>query len=142
MKQILMLALVAMTVGMTSVAAQAAPSPDATCRVRINGQESGLYSNEDEFFSEVANASRRYNCTYGKIYHGAKSGRVYYNGQLVADPVTGKKRGLSNEEARRAKRAAGGGCSEYSCDEVGIVRGNEELSNEIPYGTIIFQGGW
>lgn len=134
MKSLILLALATAT----SFAAQAAPSPESTCRVRINGVESGLYASDDEFFSEVANASRRgYRCTYGKIYHAANSGRVYADGRLVADPVTGKRRGLSNAEAARAKRAAGGGCTEYSCDEVGIVRGNEDLGNEIPWGA-----GW
>lgn len=137
MKHVLLLTLVTFA----SVAAQAAPSPDATCRVRMNGQETGMYSDEDQFFSDVANASRGGRCTYGKIFHLAGSGRVYSNGRLVADPATGKVRGLTNAEAARAKREAGGGCTEYSCDEAGVIRGNEDIGNELPPADIVIPVG-
>lgn len=122
---------VALVFALVASSAFAAPSPQSDCRVRINGTEMFFGKDGNEFFSWVYQQSSGGRCTYGKIYHMPNSGRVYANGQLVpAD--NGQKRGLSNEEARQAMRRAGGGCLEISCDEIGILRGNEPISNEIP----------
>lgn len=118
----------------------AAKTPQSDCRVRINGRETGQVIMSSEFFSAVANASSETGCAYGKIYNMAQSGRVYSYGSKVADPQTHKKENLSNAEADRAKRKAGGRCMEVSCDEIGIVRGNESIGNELP-PVVIINGG-
>ncbi len=118
----------------------AAQTPQSDCRIRINGQETGDYATSETFFKYVVRVSRQTGCAYGKIYNLQKSGRVYENGQLVMDPQTGKVKDLSNAEADRAKRAAGGACREVSCDEIGIVRGNESIGNELP-PVVIINGG-
>jgi hypothetical protein len=112
----------------------AARTPVSDCRVRVNGRETGQVIRSSEFFSTVANVSQETGCSYGKIYYEAGSGRVYSYGRLVADPSTGKKYNLNNTEANRAKHSVGGRCLEVSCDEIGVIRGNEPISNEIPVG--------
>ncbi len=122
---------------LVSVGASAAsPTPDSYCRVRVNGTETGQLVNWNEFFSKVANESRGGECTYGKIYHMENSGRVYSNGRKLGD-------NLSNAEAQSLiRRNRLSGCTEYSCDEAGIIRGNEDLGNEIPVIVIPGNGGY
>jgi hypothetical protein len=139
-----LLAIVSIAIGI-SCSAFAAPTPASGCRVRINGQETIFGSAGDDFFQTVSQLSRSEGCTYGKIFHAAGSGRVYEDGRLVADPQTGKKRGLTVAEAKRAKQSTGMRCTEYSCDEIGVLRGNEPVENELPSAPVVIidsGSGW
>ena len=118
---------------MFSVAALAAKSPQSDCRVRIDGQEWTVSAGE-EFFQKANNTAQKTKvCIHAKIAYEANSGRVYSgrdNGRLLAT-ATGKKKNLSNKEAEQAADIANERCIAVSCDEIGVLRGNEPISNEI-----------
>ncbi len=130
MKKVLCLGLVSLF----SVAALAAKSPESACRVNYRGVTVDLTAG-NEFFQEVHNLAQRDNvCIHAKIAFLGNSGRVYSgrdNGKLL-QTRTGKKRDLSNAEASEAARLAGESCMALSCDEIGVLRNNEPVINEIP----------
>ena len=129
-------AVLSLVLGLAS-AAFAAPSPVSDCRLRVNGSETIFAMDGEGFFQSISQFSHADGCAYGKIFHAEASGRVYAGGRLVADPQTGKKRGLTVAEANRAKRSTGMRCVEYSCDEIGVLRGNEPVRNEIPTPRVV-----
>lgn len=135
MKKVLCLGLVSLF----SVASLAAKTPQSACRVKHNGHTIDLASG-DEFFQmahEIAQQENR--CVHAKIAYLNKSGRVYSgreNGKLL-ETRSGKKRDLSNEEAAEAARLSKERCTHLSCDEIGILRGNEPVQNEVPAPVIV-----
>ncbi len=128
MKKVLCMGLLSMF----SVAALAAKSPESACRVKIDGQVWDV-KNGNEFFQMANNtAQKSRTCVHAKIAFVSNSGRVYSsdNGRLLATR-SGKKKDLSNAEANEAARIAGENCIQVSCDEIGVLRQNEPISNEI-----------
>lgn len=129
MKKVLCLGLVSMF----SVAALAAKTPESACRVEYKGRTIDV-TDGNKFFSAANEIAVKDNvCVHAKIAYLEKSGRVYSgkrNGQLLAAD-NGKKRDLSLNEAAQAARNSGESCIHLACNEIGVLRGNEPLSNEI-----------
>lgn len=130
MKKVLCMSLVSMF----SVAALAAKTPQSACRVEYKGRTVDVTAG-NEFFQTAHEIAQKDNvCVHAKIAYLGNSGRVYSgkkNGQLL-ETYSGKKRDLSNNEAAEAASKANESCIHLSCDEIGVLRGNEPVSNEVP----------
>lgn len=109
---------IALALSMSAIS-YAAPTSPEVCQLKIKGQNIGsaimVEATGQSYFSAVHEVSQQQGtCLYAKLDRVPNSGRVYSAGQLVPSS-SGKKKGLSNSEAREAMSIAGQYCETVAC---------------------------